>query len=287
LSKFYFILFLFKFYEFIYFLLLIILSLFVFLMDLPSESSDRLAQHSQGVLKYGRLVGLLKSQRRAGWGLCGVGAVDGECIAAHMYRMALLAFLAAEPDELFVDEKQTETNQIKSSDDLDPNVQDNKDKCIEEMPPTPSPTQPHKRHRLDISHVIALSLVHDLCEAIAGDITPHDGVSDKDKHTLEAEAMEQISTLLRTEVGLPSVGRRLTKLWEEYEANATPEAKFVKDLDKFDMVLQAAQYEETFPNLNFDTFFETTKGVFQSTQVRAWDTALRSERNKLKSNESK
>ena len=33
-------------------------------------------------------------------------------------------------------------------------------------------------------------------------------------------------------------GQELVALWEEYEAGLTPEAKVVKDLDKFDMILQ-------------------------------------------------
>lgn len=30
-----------------------------------------------------------------------------------------------------------------------------------------------------------MAIVHDLAESFVGDITPHDGVSDKDKHKME------------------------------------------------------------------------------------------------------
>ena len=33
-------------------------------------------------------------------------------------------------------------------------------------------------------------------------------------------------------------------LWQEYEEAGTPEAKIVKDLDKFEMILQAFEYEK-------------------------------------------
>ena len=34
------------------------------------------------------------------------------------------------------------------------------------------------------------------------------------------------------------------ELWNEYENGITPEAKFVKDLDKLEMLLQADHYEK-------------------------------------------
>ena len=37
--------------------------------------------------------------------------------------------------------------------------------------------------------------------------------------------------------------RRLRALWEEYESRSTPEARFVKDLDRIEMALQASEYE--------------------------------------------
>ena len=37
--------------------------------------------------------------------------------------------------------------------------------------------------------------------------------------------------------------KRLNALWHEYEEGRTREAKFVKDLDRIEMALQAAEYE--------------------------------------------
>ena len=37
-----------------------------------------------------------------------------------------------------------------------------------------------------------MALVHDLAEALAGDITPHDNVSATDKHALELSALQKI-----------------------------------------------------------------------------------------------
>ena len=40
------------------------------------------------------------------------------------------------------------------------------------------------------------------------------------------------------------VGAELLGLWKEYEDGSTPEACLVKDLDKFDMIFQAYEYEK-------------------------------------------
>jgi putative hydrolase of HD superfamily len=83
-------------------------------------------------------------------------------------------------------------------------------------------------------HCVALALVHDLGEAIVGDITPHDGISEDDKHQRELEAIRQIDELIELDV---------ESLWNEFEACETPEAQFVKSLDKFEMWFQARTYE--------------------------------------------
>jgi putative hydrolases of HD superfamily len=38
--------------------------------------------------------------------------------------------------------------------------------------------------------------------------------------------------------------QEIFSLWQEYENCETMEAKFVKDLDKFEMILQAFEYEK-------------------------------------------
>ena len=52
-------------------------------------------------------------------------------------------------------------------------------------------------------------------------------------------------------------------LWREYCAAQTPEAKYVKDLDKLELILQADEYEET-QNVDLQQFFDNTRNVFQT-----------------------
>jgi putative hydrolase of HD superfamily len=87
---------------------------------------------------------------------------------------------------------------------------------------------------LDRGKVLLIAAVHDLAEALVGDITPHDGVNPADKHRLEEDAMARFSSL-------PN-GDELHSAWLEYEHGSTPEGRFVKALDKLDMGLQALAY---------------------------------------------
>ncbi|GAO47379.1 metal dependent phosphohydrolase [Saitoella complicata NRRL Y-17804] len=89
---------------------------------------------------------------------------------------------------------------------------------------------------------VKIALVHDVAEAIVGDITPLDGVSKEDKHRLELEAMHKITKeLLPPSMSVQS--DEIMSLWEEYENCSTKEARFVKDVDKFELLLQAVEYE--------------------------------------------
>ena len=81
---------------------------------------------------------------------------------------------------------------------------------------------------LDLSKVLSLCLVHDIPEVRVGDLTPHDDCSTKADD--ELSAMKELSP-------------EWVHLFEEYELGESEEAKFVKQLDKLDMGLQAMIYE--------------------------------------------
>nr|CAD7261270.1 unnamed protein product [Timema shepardi]CAD7571781.1 unnamed protein product [Timema californicum] len=102
-----------------------------------------------------------------------------------------------------------------------------------------------------------MALVHDLAECIVGDITPFCGVVQSEKHRRETEAMKHIAGLAG------NAGEELFDLYKEYESQVTPEAKVVKELDRFDMVLQAFEYEkeQQCPH-KLQEFFDSTEGKF-------------------------
>ncbi|XP_022188562.1 5'-deoxynucleotidase HDDC2 isoform X3 [Nilaparvata lugens] len=110
---------------------------------------------------------------------------------------------------------------------------------------------------LNKNRCIQLSLVHDMAECIVGDITPHCGVPVEEKHKRETEAMQKLSEMTG------AAGESMKKLFEEYEAQETAEAKFVKELDRLDMVIQAFEYEKR-DNAHgkLQEFFDSTQGKF-------------------------
>uniref|UniRef100_A0A493T5S8 5'-deoxynucleotidase HDDC2 n=1 Tax=Anas platyrhynchos platyrhynchos TaxID=8840 RepID=A0A493T5S8_ANAPP len=92
---------------------------------------------------------------------------------------------------------------------------------------------------LNKDRCIRLALVHDMAECIVGDIAPADNISKEEKHRREEAAMKQLTQLLSEDLK-----KEIYELWEEYENQCTAEAKFVKQLDQCEMILQAFEYEE-------------------------------------------
>ncbi|KAJ2079997.1 hypothetical protein H4R24_003400 [Coemansia sp. RSA 988] len=118
---------------------------------------------------------------------------------------------------------------------------------------------------IDRTKCIKMSIVHDLAEALVGDITPYDGVSKEQKYVLEREGMQKIVQSLNNS----SVAQEIESLWLEFEDNETSEANLVHDLDKCEMIQQAMEYEVS-DGKQLDSFFESTKDIFTHPQVKAW-----------------
>ncbi|XP_008195856.1 5'-deoxynucleotidase HDDC2 [Tribolium castaneum] len=112
---------------------------------------------------------------------------------------------------------------------------------------------------LDRFKCLQLALVHDLAECIVGDITPHDNIPEDKKHALEDKAMKEITSHLGEDIGT-----MIYKLYKEYEAKETPEAIFVKDLDRLDLLITAVHYEkrDNTPK-KMQEFFDSTEGKFK------------------------
>ena len=91
--------------------------------------------------------------------------------------------------------------------------------------------------QLDQLKVLRMVLLHDFGEIYAGDITPADGVDSVSKHERERESVVKV-------LGKLPIGAPYLSLWQEYEDNVTPEARFVKQIDRLEMALQAAVYQK-------------------------------------------
>ncbi|TFK86985.1 HD domain-containing protein [Polyporus arcularius HHB13444] len=130
---------------------------------------------------------------------------------------------------------------------------------------------------LDVSKCVMMALVHDLAEAQVGDIAPREGIPKAEKQRLEAEAMHNfVHEMLHDS----PAAQRIMALWNEYEAQDTQEARFVKDLDRFEMASQAFEYERNHDMRNLQPFFDSSLPFLRHPEVKEWGEDLARERQK-------
>jgi len=168
-----------------------------------------------------RTIQELKRVKRTGWIDRGVPVAEVESVADHSYLTALIAWMAAIDDPA-----------------------------------------------LDADRVLKLAMVHDLAEAIVGDAPPYEAHEVPDRNDIDAlraffsvrhlrspegsaaKKEGEHAAFLSLAAGMPPGARaELTDLWNEYEEQATPEARFVKDVDRLEAYLQALTYARDDPAL--------------------------------------
>ena len=89
--------------------------------------------------------------------------------------------------------------------------------------------------KVDQLKVLKMLIVHDLAEAITGDIPAFEVSARKDKKLdSEAGAIREITSKLENK----RLAEEIISLWEEFENRQTDEAKLAKACDKFDVLLQ-------------------------------------------------
>eukprot|EP01084_Bolivina_argentea_P313162 542289_1 len=96
---------------------------------------------------------------------------------------------------------------------------------------------------VDTRRACMMAAVHDLAEAVAGDITPYDDVNNKEKYIMEQQGLATMLALLASPQSNDKRRCMIQELWEEFEKGLTREAIFVRDLDKFEMILTADEIE--------------------------------------------
>ena len=191
---------------------------------IPDKQPDHLNDDdTSAFLGFLHQVYRLKKCRRTGWLLRGIQ--DGESVADHSYRMAMMVMVM--------------------------------------------PGLPEGVRRED---AMTMALVHDLAEAIVGDITPDCGVATGEKRRREAEAMREITK----DIG--EQGRVIRALWEEYEAGESPLARFVKQLDKLEFALQTSEYEAEY-GMRMDGFFESVEPKVTSPDLKKLYNSISTKRN--------
>ena len=113
---------------------------------------------------------------------------------------------------------------------------------------------------LDKLKVLEIALLHETGECIIGDLTPWHNISEAEKSQMELDAVLKI-------LGQFPDGERLIALWKEFEYETSPEGRFVRQLDKLEMGLQAEIYTKLGDN--------DAQALIQSARQKVTDEELR------------
>ena len=109
---------------------------------------------------------------------------------------------------------------------------------------------------VDPLRLIKLCIVHDLGEALSGDIPAVLQTDGFDKSARERADLEELTRALH-----PAKRAEILALWEEYEAASSPEAVLAKGLDKLETILQHNQGRNP---ADFDYAFNLDYGCKQT-----------------------
>ncbi len=105
---------------------------------------------------------------------------------------------------------------------------------------------------IDLARLLKICLIHDLGEALHGDVPAPAQAAGGAKAASERADLVQVLAPLP-----PRVREEFTALWDEYEAADTAEARLAKGLDKLETILQHTQGDNP---ADFDYRFNLTYG---------------------------
>ncbi|EFO78962.1 metal-dependent phosphohydrolase [Oscillochloris trichoides DG-6] len=129
---------------------------------------------------------------------------------------------------------------------------------------------------LDRGRLLAIALLHDLAEALIGDLP----ASARRLFGATAKREAERRAMLELFAGLPQSDEYLA-LWDEYCAGASQEARLVKALDHLEMLAQALAYERAGSRALHEFWEDEGALVDEFPLVRALTDRLYAERNKL------
>ncbi len=115
---------------------------------------------------------------------------------------------------------------------------------------------------LDQLKLLQMALIHDLPEAITGDLTPANKRADSEKK--ENIAITQILNYFPKRQK-----EKYLRIWKEYKDGKTREAKAVRQLEKLEMALQAKEYEKAkLTKQSLKRFIESAEDAITNPELR-------------------
>lgn len=92
---------------------------------------------------------------------------------------------------------------------------------------------------VDQNKSVQMALIHDIGESVIGDVITERGGSKLQNHTQKQLDERNVVRHILNNAGMDEY----LDIFDEYIANETPEAQFVRQLDKLEMAIQARRYE--------------------------------------------
>jgi putative hydrolase of HD superfamily len=123
-----------------------------------------------------------------------------------------------------------------------------------------------ERRSYNVERLLKLALLHDLEEAITGDLTPQDKESRGENvaRTQKISAREQLISHFPLENQ-----RAYRELWSELENERSREAQLVHELDKLELALQANEYAKGgIEATKLKEFYESSRTAIKDPKLR-------------------
>lgn len=92
---------------------------------------------------------------------------------------------------------------------------------------------------VDQTKSVLMALIHDIGESIIGDEITERGSSRLPNHTQKQQNERNAVRLILDKAGM----KEYLQLFDEFVENVTPEAQFVRQIDKLETAIQAHEYE--------------------------------------------
>lgn len=131
---------------------------------------------------------------------------------------------------------------------------------------------------IDFSKCCKIALVHDIAESLVGDIVPHDLNIDKvEKSKREYKAILYLCEII-SKYSLENANE-IKELWIDYECQRNFESTIVKDIDKYELLIQTFEYERL-NNVRMDEFYSCRK-VIKHEEIQKLADELINQRNEF------
>ncbi|SCU99389.1 LANO_0F01684g1_1 [Lachancea nothofagi CBS 11611] len=116
---------------------------------------------------------------------------------------------------------------------------------------------------------VRIAMVHDIAEALVGDITPFDPVGKEEKHHRELATIQYLCEELIKPYNAQAA-QEIMEDWLAYENITSLEARYVKDIDKFEMLVQCFEYEKKAGGKrDLDGFWNAINSI-KTEEVQSW-----------------